>query len=55
MKIITLSENYAKDRGILAEHGLSIYIETFNSDGTIKRRVLLTPDKVTFLFTMLRN
>jgi len=40
MKIVTLSENYARDRGILAEHGLSLYIETVNSDGTVNRRVL---------------
>ncbi|PKP40874.1 MAG: MBL fold hydrolase [Bacteroidetes bacterium HGW-Bacteroidetes-10] len=40
MKIVTLSENYAKDKGILAEHGLSLYLETFNSDGTINHRIL---------------
>lgn len=40
MKIVTLSENYAKDRGILAEHGLSLYIETYDSDGSDNRRIL---------------
>ncbi|PKO96266.1 MAG: MBL fold hydrolase [Bacteroidetes bacterium HGW-Bacteroidetes-7] len=40
MKIITLIENYAIDRGILAEHGLSMYIETHLKDGTIDKRIL---------------
>jgi len=30
LKITVLTENYAKSKGILAEHGLSLYVETEN-------------------------
>lgn len=44
MRIVTLIENLVYQQGLLAEHGLSIYIETENS------KILLIPDKAAFSF-----
>lgn len=40
MKIITLIENHSIARGIEAEHGLSLYLETYNNEGIVENRVL---------------